>query len=154
MVIEPVVVDLRKTLDTMSSGAKKKFLDAFGKVHMRWHMTRTFKGSPIGFLSFHHEVVTVYVNKYAPQLAPGPMANPNPPYPAWIDSLTETVQFSNSLEGWHNTVHRTIGGAFADPTKNIYMKRFWQFHKFIDEKFQNWLQARNTTYDDVDHTEV
>jgi hypothetical protein len=86
----------------------------------------------IGFLSFHHEVLGVYQARYLPTLAPGAMAHPVPAYRPAIDNSPDVLTFSQALEDWHSSVHRnskkyTVD--FADPTKNIYMPRFWQFHK-------------------------
>ncbi len=163
MAIEPVITKLRAKLGSISGGTKKHFLDSFKTIHNSWHMAEmnkgvgTFGGEAIGFLSFHHEVVSVYVAKFAPGLVPGPMAKTSPPYRLRIDGANDAAQFSSEIEGWHNLVHRNTkkyGGAFADPKKNIYLLRFWQFHKFIDEKFQGWLQAHQESYTDVDHSAV
>jgi hypothetical protein len=163
LVIEPVVDNLRQELQSISNGTKTKFLGRFATIHSKWHMDEmmtgsgTFRGSAIGFLSFHHEVLTVYISKFDTSLTAGPMANTSPPYRPVIDSISKSVQFSNALEGWHNLVHRNTrkyGRNFSDPKKNIYMKRFWQFHKFIDDKFQSWLFNNQVTYDDMDHTLV
>jgi hypothetical protein len=163
MAIEPVVANLRAKLGAISGGTEKKYLDGFKSIHNKWHMaemmsgTGTFGGRPIGFLSFHHEVLSVYVAKFKPSLAPGPMGHTSPPYRPLIDTAPDAPHFSSDIEGWHNMVHRNVqkyGAAFADPKKNIYLPRFWQFHKFIDEKLQSWLGANQQAYDDVDHTIV
>jgi hypothetical protein len=86
LAIEAVVTNLRQELQSISGGTKKRFLGKFATIHSRWHMdemmtgTGTFKGSPIGFLSFHHEVLGVYVAKFDMPLDVGPMANTTPPY--------------------------------------------------------------------------
>ena len=36
--------------------------------------------------------------------------------------------------------------------KNIYMSRFWNFHKFIENKFLSWLSKNNIDYNDIDHS--
>ena len=163
MAIEPVISALRTKLASISGGTQKKYLDGFKSIHNKWHMaemmtgTGTFSGKPIGFLSFHREVLSVYVDKFKPGLVPGSMAHTSPPYRPLIDTAPDAPHFSSDIEGWHNMVHRNAkkyGADFADPKKNIYMKRFWQFHKFIDQKFQTWLGAHQLNYDDVDHTIV
>ena len=163
MVIEPVITELRQRLQLISNGTKTKFLDKFAAIHSKWHMDEmmtgsgTFGGSAIGFLSFHHEVLAVYISRFDISLTAGPMASTSPPYRPIIDSILKSVEFSNAIEGWHNLVHRNTrkyGQNFSDPKKNIYMIRFWQFHKFIDEKFQSWLTTNQLSYDDVDHTLV
>ena len=163
MAIEPVITSLRTKLASISGGTERKYLDGFKSIHNKWHMaemmtgTGTFVGKPIGFLSFHHEVLSVYVSKFKPALAPGTMAHTSPPYNPAINNATDAAQFSSSIEGWHNLVHRNVqkyGADFVDAKKNIYMPRFWQFHKFIDQTFQAWLVAHGLTYNDVDHTTV
>lgn len=162
MAIEPVVSNLRNELNTIAT-TKTNFLKKFAKIHKDWHMsemntgTGLFKGSPIGFLSFHHEVLAVYESKFKPGLSPGPMAKTSPPYDTSIDNVHDAAHFSSDLEGWHNLVHRNTtkyGVNFSNPTKNIYMAKFWEFHKFIDGKFMDWLQSHSIKYEDVDHTQV
>ena len=163
MAIEIVITNLRAKLASISGGTEKQFLDGFKTIHNTWHMAEMntgvgkFGGKAIGFLSFHHEVVDVYVAKFKPGLAPGPMAHTSPPYKTSIDQAPDAAHFSTEIEGWHNHVHRNIqkyGAAFADPRKNIYMLRFWQFHKFINNKLQKWLTAHGQTYNGVDHSVV
>ncbi|MBI3416220.1 MAG: hypothetical protein HY043_13070 [Verrucomicrobia bacterium] len=163
MATEPVITNLRTKLATISAGTEQQFLDSFKTIHNTWHMAEmmsgagTFGGKPIGFLSFHHEVISVYIAKFKPGLAPGPMAKTSPPYKKVTDLAPDAQQFSNTIEGWHGRVHNNAakyGPDFADPKKNIYMPRFWQFHKFIDNKFQSWLAAHQQSYGDVDHTVV
>lgn len=161
--MEPVVTKLRSRLAMISAGPRADFFAAFADVHKRWHMSEMmsgvgkFGGKPIGFLSFHHEVLEVYQNRYATSLSSGAMAHPVPAYRAALDLAADAVTFSNALEDWHNSVHRNTkkyGVDFADPTKNIYMPRFWQFHKFIDSHFNAWLTSHHQSYDGVDHTLV
>ena len=160
--IEAVVTSLRNRLATISAGSKADFLAKFAPIHQSWHMsemmgTPKFNGKPIGFLSFHHEALAVYQGKYAKTLAPGAMAHTLPAYRSVIDNATDVLTFSQALEDWHNSVHRNAkkyGADFADPMKNIYMPRFWQFHKFINNKFADWLTAHGMTYDEVDHTSI
>src|SRR5438552_15281529 len=89
--MEAVIIDLRATLASSANGTKKAFLNSFGPIHKKWHMSEMmgphgmFKGSPIGFLSFHHEVISVYRATYARSLTPGSMAHAAPPYPALVD---------------------------------------------------------------------
>ena len=163
MTIEPVVVKLRSSLATMSAGSKAGFLAAFADVHMKWHMSEMTGGigklnaAPIGFLSFHHEVLSVYQARFAAGLVPGPMANTVPSFRPVIMTATKAETFSHSLEDWHNSVHRNTkkyGADFSDPVKNIRMLRFWQFHKFIDMQFAAWLKDSGSVYDDIDHTVV
>ena len=102
-------------------------------------------------------MLSVYVAKFKPGLSPGPMAHTSPPYRPVIGTAPDAPHFSSDIEGWHNMVHRNTakyGVDFADPKKNIYMPRFWQFHTFIDRKFKTWLGAHGQTYDSVDHTVV
>jgi len=158
--IEPVITSFRQKLQDISGGTKANFLKKFGTIHAKWHMAEmmsgggTFNGSRIGFLSFHHEVVTVYVARFDPSITP--LTNPAPSYRQTIDKNTDPLMFSHALEGWHNLVHRNpkYGPNFGNPRKNIKMKIFWQFHKFIDGNFQDWFSANNLNYDGLDHTLV
>ena len=163
MALEPVITSLRAKLAAISTGTEKKYLDSFKTIHNKWHMdemntgTGTFGGAAIGFLSFHHEVLSVYVARFKPGLVPGPMGQPLPPYRPAIDNAPDARRFSSDVEGWHNLVHRNVakyGADFADPKKNIYLPRFWQFHAFIDQKLQGWLGAHGQAYDALDHTLV
>jgi hypothetical protein len=160
MAIEPVVIKLRNKLNSISGTDRNNFLKKFSLIHKKWHHAEmmgglgTFNGSPVGFLSFHHEVISVYMNKFDQNLTAGSMAKPSPPYRKLIDSNSDPLQFSHALEGWHGLVHMNpkYGPNFGNPTKNIYMPRFWNFHKFIENKFLNWLNNNNIDYNDVDHT--
>jgi hypothetical protein len=157
--MEAVITDLRAALAMMSAGTKKHFLTGFAPIHKKWHMTEmsgphgTFNRSPIGFLSFHREVIGVYRARYVPSLASASMAHAAPPYRTLIDNITDPAQFSVAIEGWHNGVHRNkkYGVNFADPTKNIYMARFWELHEFIDEKLTRYLTKNGLQYDTLDH---
>jgi len=159
MSIEPVVAKLREEIEA-NSRTKTKFFKWLERVHRDWHHCEfpfgigPFGGMSIGFLSLHHELLQAYVARFDPKLKPGPMAKTDPAYPEKIDAYTDVVQFSRELEAWHNRVHRSMGGKFLDPRKNIYMRKFWQFQKFIDEKFLNWLEANKQNYEDLDHTRV
>lgn len=112
MVIEPVLTSLRQRLQTISGGTKKNFLGKFATIHNSWHMAEmmngqgTFVGSPIGFLSFHHEVLHVYMDKFDNSLNDDTMAHPSPAYRKFLDTITDVNQFSLSIEDWHNSVHR------------------------------------------------
>ena len=163
MPTETVIKNLRAKLATISAGTEANFLNSFKTIHSTWHMAEmmsgagTFGGKPVGFLSFHREVISVYIAKFKPGLAPGPMAHASPPYRAVIDNAPDVFQFSNAIEGWHGRVHnnaKKYGPDFAAPKKNIFMPRFWQFHKFIDGKLQGWLDHNQQAYADVDHTVV
>ncbi len=40
------------------------------------------------------------------------------------------------IEDWHDSVHhnaKKYGVNFGNPEKNMYMKKFWQFAKFVTE---------------------
>jgi hypothetical protein len=162
MTIEPVVVKLRNRLNSISTGSKNDFLKKFSVIHARWHHAEmmdgigTFNGSTIGFLSFHHEVIRIYIGKFNQNLTAGSMAKPSPPYRKLIDSISDSLEFSHALEGWHGLVHMNpkYGPNFGNPTKNIYMPRFWNFHKFIEDKFLRWLEKNKIDYNDINHTMI
>src|SRR6185503_15228305 len=62
----------------------------------------------------------------------------------WDTSLmdrTSPTGFSNAIENWHNGFHNNASWPnFHDPRLNIRDDRFWQFHKFIDNRFKKWLK--------------
>ena len=54
---------------------------------------------------------------------------------------TSPTGFSNAIENWHNGFHNNASWPnFHDPRLNIRDDRFWQFHKFIDNRFKKWLK--------------
>jgi hypothetical protein len=164
MTIEQVVKDLRQWLQSVSGSTTDRFLHAFEEIHFEWHFAEsnigrgTFQGSPIGFLSFHHEVVLVHNDLLRRNREPIPtaMSNPRPQYDPRIDAQPDPESFSLWIENWHGRVHTNpiYPPEFGDPRQNIYMFMFWQFHQLVEDKFMDWLQNNNISYDDVDHTVV
>jgi len=164
MAIEPVVNDLRQWLQLTSTSTTNLFLQAFEEVHYDWHWDAsntgrgTFQGSPIGFLSFHHEVVQVHNQLVRRNGEPLPTAwtNPRPPYDTRIDNQRDPESFSLWIENWHNRVHTNpiYPTQFLDPRQNIYMFLFWRLHQLVEDKFMAWLRNNSISYDDVDHTAV
>jgi len=156
--IEHVVTILRNELQMLSDGTTKEFLDEFAPIHVEWHASRDFDGDPIGFLSFHHEVVEAYVALLRKHHEPvqKAMRKPKPPYRKHIDTLTDPESFSNALEDWHNSVHMNpiYPPDFMDPAKNVYMNLFWKFHTLIDDKFMAWIKKNHIKYEDVNHIVV
>lgn len=156
MTIETVVRELRDELQSISDGTTRQFLDDFAPIHVEWHSSRTFDGRPIGFLSFHHEVLAVHtvLMKRNGEKVQKPMTRPKPAYRKHIDTLTDQESFSNSLEDWHNSVHMNhhlYPMEFMDPAKNVYMGLFWRFHTLIDHKFTAWIKKNSLKYEDLDH---
>lgn len=158
MAIEHVITNLRQTLETISAGTVKQFEDELAPIHVEWHHARVFEDEPVGFLSFHHEVIQAHTTVLTRNgvSVQKPMRNPKPHYRKHIDSLTDPESFSQAIEDWHNSVHMNpiYPMDFMDPAKNIYMDLFWQFHTLIEDKFIVWLKKHNVKYDDVSHALV
>jgi hypothetical protein len=57
MATERVIVELRAFLRSISNASVMHFESGFENIHMTWHRNFMYNGKPIGFLSFHHEVV-------------------------------------------------------------------------------------------------
>lgn len=158
MAIEPVITNLRQELRLISGGTTQQFLDQLAPLHVEWHNSRDFNGDPVGFLSFHHEVLTVYTDLLRRNGEPvqQEMRRPRPAYRRFIDTITAPADFSTAIEDWHNSVHMNpiYPDDFMDPARNIYLDLFWQFHTLIENKFMKWLTDNSTAYDDLDHTLV
>jgi hypothetical protein len=153
--------DLIDKLKEMSDGNKTSFLEELEDVHVNWHLNRNFEGFPIGFLSFHREVIFYYrhVLRKQGQKLPSPFTLKQllgiHPYERWIDASDTPRIFSQAIENWHNTVHRSHHNPdFMDPRKNIYLVDFWRLHLFLNNRFTNWLSRNNIRYQDVNHRTV
>jgi hypothetical protein len=179
MAIEQVILDLRDFLQGISNDSIIHFESGFANRHMTWHLTRKFENNPIGFLSFHHEVVQArnsLVKKLGanPSLPwrgkndpiPGLPDGPNPKYPGtWItkifkdpnppplNSIKEPSQFSAYFEEYHNEVHsnHNYPAQFGNPQVNVYMELFWCWHALVEEIFFDWLNNNDLKYDEIDH---
>jgi len=119
-------------LTQMSKGTEKSFLKDLENIHDDWHRRgRSFEGDPIGFLSFHREIIGHYkkVLRKEGKKLPKPFGKSQlmHPYHDWIDGLNNPESFSNAIEDWHNSLHRDHPDPkFMDPKKNIYMPDFWK----------------------------
>jgi len=185
MAIELVITELRNYLQSISRGSIINFESAFASKHMKWHVAEnrsgigTFNDHPIGFLSFHHEVVSAR-NRLCEKLGatpnpiwrgennpPGTPAGPYPAYPGtWIkrrfgnepplSALSDPHIFSQYFETWHNEVHSNemYPEQFGDPQTNVHMPLFWSWHALIEETFLTWLASKGFTYDGIDHANV
>lgn len=156
-------------MQLISQGTVDDFYDEFSTVHATWHQWESltgigrFNGENIGFLSFHAEVIYYYgqVLDRNGIARPTALSNLLPPYDNRIDGIQDPWNFSRSIEGWHNGVHRNVvsnGGIYPDqlfdPRENIKMRLFWGLHLFINLKFTQWMTNNNINYDDLEHTIV
>jgi hypothetical protein len=178
---ERVIVELRAFLRSISNASVIHFESGFANVHMAWHRSRMYNGKPIGFLSFHHEVVTArnalirkqggtpplpWRGKNNPPGDPPLPAGPLPRYPGtWIqtrlrdrnplplNNISDPQKFTRYIETWHDEVHSNpvYPGQFGNPSVNIHMRLFWNWHALIEQLFFNWMRNQNLTYDSVDH---
>jgi hypothetical protein len=144
------------------NSSRTSFLGSLADIHVEWHNTRAIDGSPIGFLSFHREMIKYNVkNRKENNLSAVPkaltLASINS-ISAWDQSLMDVnspVTFSTRVEGWHNIFHNSADWPnFHDPRLNIRDDRFWQFHKFIDNRFKKWLKEHDRTYSNIEHRRV
>ena len=131
-------------LDDVSNDHPLSFLERFAPVHRRWHGL-SLSQRPIGFLTFHKEIIEAFRSSLqavnAEGILPPAWDDPRYPYDESLDSVDDLVTFSRGIEGWYNTVHMTFPlSGFADPERNIYMRRFWSLHLLIDQKFDECLQ--------------
>lgn len=141
------------------SASRRSFLGNLADVHVEWHDTRAINGSPIGFLSFHREMIKYNAkNRKRNNLSAVPRAftlsfvNSVSPWDRSLMNINNPANFSTGVERWHNIFHNSAGWTdFHDPRLNIRDDRFWQFHKFIDNRFNKWLKDRGLAYQNVDH---
>lgn len=153
--------DFINKLKEMSTGNKSTFLGELEGIHDNWHSNRNFEGFPVGFLSFHREIIFYYRRVLRKQGQKLPRAytlaqlSVLHPYERWIDELDNERIFSQAIENWHNSVHRNHHDPdFMDPKKNIYLNDFWKLHLFLNNRFTRWLRINNVTYQSVNHRNV
>lgn len=129
------------------------FLEGLSPIHDDWHSenVRTY-----GFLLFHFRVLRYFRDLVSPALdAPivpftaqdfqDMAVQPLNVNPQGANTLATLATLSASIEDWHNSAHMQIGMAtqapMMDARTNIYYRPFWQLHFFIDDLFQQALQA-------------
>ena len=152
----------RDRLKGIANSSRNSFLSDLADIHVEWHQTRAVDGSPIGFLSFHREMIKYNAkNRKNNGLSPVPKAFSISfinSIEAWDPALTNEASptnFSGQVESWHNAFHNSAGWPdFHNPRLNIRDDRFWQFHKFIDGRFNGWLKKRNRKYLNINHNSV
>lgn len=146
----------------IANSSRSSFLNNLADIHVEWHQTRAINGSPIGFMSFHREMIKYNAkNRKRNNLAAVPKAFSLSfinSISTWDDTLmseSSPAAFSTEVERWHNTFHNGAGWAnFHDPRLNIRDERFWQFHKFIDNRFSKWLKDHGRKYSNIQHPNV
>jgi hypothetical protein len=141
------------------------FLNRLAGIHVQWHMSNEVDGSLIGFLSFHREMIKYNRwNLANNDLRPMRMAfNFSEiveimPWDSSILNASSARGFSRSVERWHNIFHNSAAEAgwtdFEDPRLNIRDSRFWRFHKFLNNRFSQWLRENDLRYSEIDHDSV
>lgn len=159
-IIEPMThTDLVDRLKEMAKGTDADFLQELESIHDDWHTTREFDGQPVGFLSFHRELIKYYkacLKKNGKKIPPAARAKSlHVPYQSWIDGMSVAEEFSQAIENWHNSLHRLHSDLdFLDPRINIHMPFFWSFHQFINNRFSKWMKTNNEKFSDIDHEAV
>ena len=135
-------------LASQTRGNPRLFLNAFSPIHVIWHARRgVIVGQqllPVGFLTFHHSAVVAY--RKVLRSVNDPLPTPwGPDYDSAIDEISEPVEFSHTIEQWHNGVHNR-DMSLMNPATNIRQPKFWALHNFIDHKFLAWQRRyRRTT---------
>lgn len=133
----------------------RDFLVALGPTHVQWHGYAEAE-RPIGFLTFHKEVVAAFRTSLRgagwEQRFPPPWDEPPPfAYDPRLDDVTDPRQFSRAIERWHNRIHNSWSEpGFHDPARTIYLRSFWSFHRLIDLKFDACLSRANLTFASLD----
>ena len=148
-----IVKPYLEQLAARSSNNPLGYLWEFAPVHDWWHSQPT-NTRPIGFLTFHRIVIDTFGSTFPSgqiPVQPSPLAA----FPGFLNNANQIVsdvgtlqQYSAALEGWHNQVHQAVGGTFLDAARNIYLRIFWEFHVFLNERFGDALQALNWDFDE------
>ena len=128
------------------------FLEGLSSIHDDWH-TEFSRG--YGFLLFHNRVVRNFKAIVLPAINPTIDGFTDQEFQAMgvqpfqsnlanVDTLSELVSFSTSIESWHNGVHMAIatatGTPMMDPRQNVFFRAFWQLHFYIDDLFNTTLE--------------
>ena len=151
--------ETRDAFEQIVDQSRQSFLNNLALIHIEWHNTRSLSGSPIGFLSFHREMIKYNKrNRENNNLSPVPKAftisfiNSIRTWDSSLMNRTSPTGFSNGVESWHNGFHTNVAWPdFHLPDRNIRDDRFWQFHKFIDNRFKKWMSSHNRTYSGINH---
>lgn len=153
--------DFIDTLRQMSTGGKTSFLAELKDIHVNWHLDEEFEGFPVGFLSFHREIIFYYRRVLRKQGQRLPRAftltqlSMMHPYDRSIDELGSARAFSREIQRWHNSVHESHHHPdFIDARKNIYLDDFWKLHLFLNNRFTRWLRRNNVSYQNVNRRVV
>ena len=154
MTFQDLIVKLRQ----MSTGTKSSFLTELEDIHVRWHRDETFEDFPVGFLSFHREIIFYYRRVLRKQGQKLPRAftltqlSTMHSYDRSIDEVGSARTFSKDIQDWHNDVHNNHDNPdFGNARKNIYLNDFWKLHLFLNNRFSRWLRFNNITYRGVNH---
>jgi tyrosinase-like protein/repeat uncharacterized protein DUF346 len=81
--------------------------------------------------------------------------NPNVPKPAVLAppglcGITDAEQlWDNEVDGWHGTVHVTIGGTMGDIHIAPAAPIFFCWHGYVDEIYDDWLRCRWSGWEDL-----
>lgn len=74
--------------------------------------------------------------------------NPNMPLPETfrrpaLCSFQNAAEVGNAINGWHSTVHTTIGGVMGDAMISPYAPIFWYYHAYLDDVYSEWQTCVN-----------
>ena len=74
--------------------------------------------------------------------------NPNLPLPGAfqpenICGIPSAARLGNALNGWHGSVHVTVGGTMGNAIIASAAPIFWCWHAFIDDIYETWQTCTN-----------
>jgi hypothetical protein len=127
----------------------RQFLAVFVPIHQLWYDRRDLFDA--GFLMFYRAVLREYAKSlgHVGLSLPAPWS-PTDPTLEFNRTLLETDSprsFSQAVELWHQEVCLTGGiPNLGDPKLNVYIRKFWAFHRFVDDQYGEWL-ARHPNWE-------
>ena len=156
--------------EAQNDGNPRVFLERLSPLHVNWH-NQPSASRRIGFLIFHWHVVAHFK-----ELGLVDNMGVNPIYTVAVfspggayseadfndamtgvsasQSLQGLADFSRAIEGWHNEAHMVIadktGNPLMDPGRNVFYRRFWRLHLFIDQRFESEM----TSYAQAAHPQL
>lgn len=58
-------------------------------------------------------------------------------------TFQNAAEVGNAINGWHGTVHNTIGGTMRNAMISPYAPIFWCYHAFLDDVYSEWQTCQN-----------
>ena len=154
---DPIVLKFRQKLASMSGGTLNSFLRQLVPIHVEWHASGSFAGEPIGFLTFHHELLAAY-EALRHREGKSPVQRLNMQKAGLEGHFDESDLAQESSPrfvamilnvGPHSLAHSKL--EIMNHATGIFSEPFWEIHRYMDEVFERWLKEHGMTYEDVDH---